>query len=63
MSIPIEIRRVECQLGRIIPCDGAYGQGPFWGFDEINGWCPIEQAILGKPFLTRGIVPQEPWDI
>ena len=63
MSIPIEIRRAECQLGRIIPCDGAYGQGPFWGLDEIKGWCPIEWAILGKTFLARGIVPQEPWDI
>ena len=63
MSIPIETRRVECQLGRIIPCDGAYGQGAFWGSDEIKGWCPIEWTILGKPFLARGIVPQEPWDI
>ena len=41
MSIPVEIRRVACQLGRvacqlgrIIPCDSAYGQGPFWGLDE-----------------------------
>ena len=24
MSIPVEIRRAECQLGRIIPCDGAF---------------------------------------
>ena len=33
MSIPVEIRRAKCHLGRIIPCDGAYGQGPFWGLD------------------------------
>ena len=33
MSIPIEIRRAECQLGRIIPCDGAYGQGFFGALD------------------------------
>ena len=59
MSIPIEIRRAECHLGRIIPCDGAYGQGPFWGLDEreIKSWCPIEWTILGKTFLARGIVP------
>ena len=65
MSIPVEIRRVECQLGRIIPCDGAYGQGTFQGLDwrEIKGWCPIEWAILGKTFLAKGIVPQEPSDI
>ena len=63
MSIPVEIRRAECQLGRIIPCDGVYGQGPFWGLDEIKGWCPIEWEILRKTFLARGIVPQEPWDI
>ena len=25
MSIPVEIRRAECHLGKIIPCDGAYG--------------------------------------
>ena len=31
MSIPVEIRRVECQLGWIIPCDSAYGQGHFLG--------------------------------
>ena len=45
--------------------DGDYGQGPFWGLDgrEIKIWCPIEWAILGKKFLVRGIVPQEPWDI
>ena len=29
MSILVEIRRAECQFGRIIPFDGAYGQGPF----------------------------------
>ena len=63
MSILIEIRREKCQLGRIIRCDGAYGQCAFWGSDEIKGWCPIEWAILGKPFLARGIVPQQPWDI
>ena len=64
MSIPIEIRRVECQLGRIIPCDGAYGQGTFRGLDwrEIKSWCPIEWAILGKTFLAKSIVPQEPSD-
>ena len=47
------------------PCDGAYGQGPFWGLDwrEIQSWCPIEWEILGNKFLARGIVPQEPWDI
>ena len=50
MSIPVEIRRAECQLGRIIPCEGAYGQGTFWGVDwrEIKSWCPIEWAILGN---------------
>ena len=63
MSIPNEIRREKCQLGRIIPCDDAYGQGAFWGSDEIKGWYPIEWAILGKPFLAKGIVPQQPWDI
>ena len=63
MSIPIEIRREECHLGRVIPCDGAYGQGSFRGFDEIKGWCPIQWVILGKPFLAKGIVPQQPWDI
>ena len=51
MSILVEIRREECQLGRIIPCDGVYGQGPFGGLDEIKGWCAIEWAILGKTFL------------
>ena len=65
MSIPVETRRVECHLGRIIPCDGAYGQGPFWGLDwrEIKSWCPIEWAILRKTFIAKGMVPQEPWDI
>ena len=65
MSIPVEIRRVERQLGRIIPCDGAYGQGTFWGLDqrEIKSWCLIEWAILGKTFLAKGIVPQDPSDI
>ena len=60
MSIPIEIRREECQLGKIIPCDGAYGRGPFRGLDwrEINSWCPIEWVILEKTFLAKGIVPQ-----
>ena len=50
MSIPVEIRRAECQLGRIIPCDGAYGRGPFWWLDwrEIKSWCPVEWAILVK---------------
>ena len=67
MSIPVEIRKEEYQLGRIIPYDGAYGKGPFWGLDErkIKSWCPIEWAILGKTFLSKGIVPQEPsniWD-
>ena len=40
MSIPVEIKMAEFQLGRIIPCDGAYGQGPFWGLDwrEIKSW-------------------------
>ena len=57
INIPIEIRRVEYHLGRIIPCDGAYGQGPFWGLAEIKGWCLVEWAILGKTFLARGIVP------
>ena len=44
MSIPVEIKRAKCQLGRIIPCDGAYGQGPFWVLDwrEIKSWCSIE---------------------
>ena len=59
MSISVEIRRAKCHLGIIIPCDGAYGQGPFWGLDwrEIKSWCPIECVILGKTFLARGIVP------
>ena len=30
---------------------------------ELNIWCPIEWEILGKTFLARGIVSQEPWDI
>ena len=44
MSILVEIRRAECLLGRIILCDGAYGQGPFGGLDgrEIKSWCPIQ---------------------
>ena len=65
MSIPVEIRREECHLGRIIPYDGAYGQGPFGALDwrEIKSWCPIEWAILGKPFLAMGIGPQQPWGI
>ena len=65
MSIPVEIRREKCQLGRIIPCDGAYGEGPFQELDwrEIKSWCPIEWAILGKTFLAKCIVPQEPLDI
>ena len=65
MSILVEIRREECLLGRIIPCDGAYGQGPFWGLDwrDIKSWCPIEWAILGNTFLAKSIVPQEPSDI
>ena len=48
MSIPFEIRREKCQLGRIIPCDGAYGQGAFGGSDEIKGWFPIEWGFLGS---------------
>ena len=65
MSIPVEIKRAECQLGRIITCDGAYGQATFWGLDwrEIKSWFPIEWAILGKKLLARGIVPQDPCDI
>ena len=65
MSIPVEIRREGCQLGRIIPCDGAYGQGTFRGLDsrEIKSWCPIEWVILGKTSLAKGIVSQEPWYI
>ena len=64
MSILVEIKRVECQLGRLISCDGAYGQGTFRGLDwrEIKSWCPIEWAILGKTFLAKSIVPQEPSD-
>ena len=59
MSIPIEIRREECQLGMIIPYDGAYGQGTFQGLDwrEIKSWCPIEWVILGKTLIAKGIVP------
>ena len=59
MSILVERRRAECQLGRIIPCDGAYGQGHFWGLDgrDIKSWCPIEWEILRKTFLAKGIVP------
>ena len=55
MSIPVEIRKAECQLSRIIPCDGAYGQGPFQGLNwrEIKSWCPIEWAILGRPYEGR----------
>ena len=43
----------------------ACGQGTFQGLDwrEIKSWCPIEWVILGKTFLARDIVPQEPWDI
>ena len=65
MIILVEIKRAECQFGRIIPCDDAYGQGPFWGLDgrEIKSWCPIEWVILGKTFIAKGIVPQEPLDI
>ena len=65
MSIPVEIRMVECQLGRIIPCDGAHGQGTFRGLDwrEIKSWCPIVWAIPGKTFLAKGKVPQDPSDI
>ena len=65
MSILAEIRRVECQLGRISPCDGAYGRGPFRGLDwrEIKILCPIEWEIIKNTFLAKGIVPQEPWDI
>ena len=64
MRIPVEIRRVQCQLGRIIPCDGAYGQVTFRGLDwrEIKS-CPIKWVILGKELLAKGIVPQEPSDI
>ena len=37
----------------------------FRGLDwrEIKSWCPIEWMILGKTFLAKGIVPQEPSDI
>ena len=65
MRIPVEIIRAECQLGKIITCDGAYGRGPFQGLDwrEIKSWYPIEWAILEKTFLAKGIVPQEPSDI
>ena len=59
MSIPIEIRRATCQLGRIIPCDCAYGQGPFRGLDwiEIKSWCPIEWEILGNGIPSQGYSP------
>ena len=30
---------------------------------EIKSRCPVEWAILGKTFLAKGIVPQEPSDI
>ena len=52
--------RAECQLGKIIPCDGVDGRGPFRGLDwrEIKSWCPIEWAILRKTFLAKGIVSQ-----
>ena len=34
-----------------------------FGEREIKNWCPIECVILGKTFLAKGIVPQEPSDI
>ena len=59
MNILVEIKRAECELGKIIPCDGAYGRGPFRGlyWREIKSWCPIEWVILGKIFLAKDIVP------
>ena len=30
------------------------------GKREIKSWCPIEWAILGKTFLAKSIIPQEP---
>ena len=33
------------------------------GTREIKSWCPIEWAILGKTFLAKSIIPQEPSDI
>ena len=42
-------------------CDNSHFQGLDWR--EIKSWCPIEWAILGKTFLAKGIVPQEPLDI
>ena len=50
MSIPVEIRRVECQLGRIIPCDGAYGQGTFRGWigERLRVGVLLSRRFLGK---------------
>ena len=59
ISIPVEIKRAQCQPSGMVPCDSAYAQGPFQGLDwrEIKSWCPIEWAILGKTFLARVIIP------
>ena len=56
MSVLVEIRRVEFQLGRLIPCDGVDGKGTFRALDlrEIKIWCPIEWSILEKTFLAKG---------
>ena len=50
MSIHVEIRKVECQLGRIIPCDGAYGQGPFgdWMRERLRVGVLLSRRFLGR---------------
>ena len=55
MSIPVEIRREECQLGRIIPCDDAYGQ---MLMDKVlfGGWIGERLRVgvlLSERFLGR----------
>ena len=44
---------------RLPPCPILPPSAAVW----IKSLCPIEWAILGKSFLAKGIVPQEPWDI
>ena len=49
-SIPLEIIRAECHLGRIIPYDGAYGQGPFWGLvgERLRVGVLLSGRFLGR---------------
>ena len=50
MSIPVEIRRVECQLGRIIPCDGVMDRVLFgdWIGERLRVGVLLNGRFLGR---------------